>query len=100
MNKIISTKDRLFMSVSGPSGSGKTNLIFQMLLLGTFHLSYKKIFYFHLRDQPKYRSFVSPNNFDIEFIKLSSFEIVNNLQDCMVVFDDTREEFFNEKRFC
>ena len=99
MNKMISTKDRLFMSVSGPSGSGKTDLIFQMLLKGTFYPSYNKIFYFYLHDQPKYRSFVSRNKFDIEFIKLSSFEIVNNLRDCMIVFDDTCEEIFNEKDF-
>ena len=58
-----------------------------------------KIFYFYLHDQPKYRSFVSHNKFDIEFIKLSSFEIVNNLRDCMIVFDDTCEEIFNEKDF-
>ena len=99
MNKIISTKDRLFMSVSGPSGSGKTYLIFQMFLKGTFYPSYNKIFYFYLHDQPKYRSFVSHNKFDIEFIKSSSFEIVNNLRDCMIVFDDTCEEIFNEKDF-
>ena len=101
MNKIISTKDRLFMSVSGPSGSGKTDLIFQRLLKGTFYPSYNKILgpYFYLHDQPKYRSFVSHNKFDIEFIKLSSFEIVNNLRDCMIVFDDTSEEIFNEKDF-
>ena len=99
MKKIISTKDRLFMSVSGPSGSSKTDLFFQMFLKGTFYPSYNKIFYFYLHDQPKYRSFVSHNKFDIEFIKLSSFEIVNNLRDCMIVFDDTCEEFFNEKDF-
>ena len=87
------------MSVSGPSGSGKTDLIFQMLLKGTFYPSYNKIFYFNLHDQPKYRSFVSHSKFDIEFIKLSSFEIVINLQDCMIVFDDTCEEIFNEKDF-
>ena len=52
MNKIISTKDRLFMSVSGPSGSGKTDLIFQMLLKGTFYPSYNKIFYFYLTINP------------------------------------------------
>ena len=92
MKKIISIKDRLFMSVSGPSGSGKTDLFFQMLLKGTFYRSYNKIFCFYLHDQPKYRSFVSHNKFDIEFIKLSSFEIINNLQDCMIVFDDTCEE--------
>ena len=52
-NKIISTKDRLFMSVSGPSGSGKTDLVYQLLLKGTFYPSYNKIFYFYLHDQPK-----------------------------------------------
>ena len=98
MNKIISTKDRLFMSVSGPSGSGKTDLIFQMLK-GTFYPSYNKIFYFYVYDQPKYRSFVSHNIFDIDFIKMSSFEIVNNLRDCMIVFDDTCEEIFIKKDF-
>ena len=87
------------MSISGPSGSGKTDLIFQMLLKGTFYPSYNKIFYFYLHDQPKYRSFVSHNKFDIEFIKLSSFEIVNNLRDCLIVFDDTCKEIFNEKDF-
>ena len=89
MNKIISTKDC-------PSGSGKTGLIFQMFLKGTFSPSYNKIFHFYLHDQPKYRSFVSHNKFDIEFIKLSSFEIVNNLRDCMIVFDDTCEEIFKD----
>ena len=77
------------MSVSGPSVSGETDLIFQMFLKGTFYPSYNKIFCFYLHDQPKYRSFVSQNKFDIEFIKLSSFEIVNTLRDCMIVFDDT-----------
>ena len=84
MNKIISTKDRLVMSVSRPSGSRKTDLIFQMLLRGTFYSSYNKIFYIYLHDQPKFRSFVSNNKFE-----LSSFEIFKNLRDCMIVFDDT-----------
>ena len=87
------------MSVSGPSRSGKTDLFYQMLLKGTFNPSYNKIFYFYLHDQPKYRSFVSHNKFDIEFIKLFSFEIVNNLRDCMIVFDDTCKEIFNNKNF-
>ena len=91
------------MSVSVPSRSGKTDLIFQMLFKGTFYPSYNKIFYFYPYDQPKYRSFVFHNKFDIEFIKLSSFEIVNNLRDYMIAmndcFDDTCEEIFNEKDF-
>ena len=32
-------------------------------------------------------------------MKLSSFEIVNNLRDCMIVFDDTCKKNFNEKDF-
>ena len=47
MNKIISTKDCLFMSVSGPPGSGKTDLFFQMLLKSTFYPSCNKIFHFY-----------------------------------------------------
>ena len=65
MNKIISTKDRLFMSVSEPSGSGKTDLIFQMFLKGTFYPSYNKIFYFYLHDQPKYRQTILANNISL-----------------------------------
>ena len=88
------------MSVSSPSGSGKTDLIFQMLLKDTFYPSYNKIFSFIFTiDQPKYRSFVFHIKFDIEFVKLSSFEIVNNLRDCMIVFDDTCGETSNEKDF-
>ena len=30
---------------------------------------------------------------------MSSFEFVNNLRDCMIVFDDTYGEIFNEKDF-
>ena len=30
---------------------------------------------------------------------MSSFEIVNNLRDCLIVFDDTCKEIFNEKDF-
>ena len=37
MNKIISTRDRVFMAVEGPSGCGKTHLIFKMLIGSTFY---------------------------------------------------------------
>ena len=70
-----------------------------MLLRGTFYSSYNKIIYFYLHDQPKYHFFVSHNKIDNEFFKLSSFEIVNNLRDCMIVFDDICKEMFNEKVF-
>ena len=87
------------MAVSGPSGPGKTDLIFQMLLRGRFYSSYKKISFLYLHNQPKFSSFVSKHKIVIEFIQLSSFEIVINLRDCMIVFDDTCEKVFNEKNF-
>ena len=35
MNKIISTKEQVFISLVGPSGSGKSHLIFEWLKIGT-----------------------------------------------------------------
>ena len=87
------------MFIWGPSGFSKTDLIVQMLLRGTFYPSYNKIFYFYLHDQPKSRSLVFQRKLEIEFKQLSSFEIVNNLRDCLIVFDDTCKEIFNEKSF-
>ena len=53
----------------------------------------------NLHDRPKHRFFVSQHKLDIEFIQLSSFEEVNNLRDCLAVFDDTCKEIFKEKGF-
>ena len=36
---------------------------------------------------------------NIQFIKLSSFEQISELYDCLLVFDDSSEEFFNDKEF-
>ena len=36
MNKLLSTKDRIFISLVGPSGSGKIHLSFDWLKPGTF----------------------------------------------------------------
>ena len=46
MNKIISTKERVFISLVGPSGSGKTQLIRDWLVFGTFQTEFDKIYYF------------------------------------------------------
>ena len=54
MNKIISTKERTFISLVGPSGSGKSHLIFDWLNIGTFQPALDKIFYFCQHYQPRY----------------------------------------------
>ena len=97
MNKIISTSDRLFMAVSGPSCCGKTELIFKMLLQNTFSAKFQSIFYFYQHEQPKFESLESKLN--IQFKKFTSFEAVSELEDCLLVFDESWEEIFNDQEF-
>ena len=97
MNKIISTSDRLFMAVSGPSCCRKTELIFKMLLHNTFSPKFQSIFYFYQHEQPKFESLERKLN--IEFKKFTSFEVVSELENCLLVFDDSCEEIFNDKEF-
>ena len=97
MNKIISTSDRLFLAVSGPSCCGKTELIFKMLLQNTFSPKFQSIFYFYQHEQPKFESLERKLN--IQFKKFTSFEIISELEDCLLVFDDSCEEIFNDKEF-
>ena len=45
MNKIISTKERIFISLVGPSRSGKPHLIVDWLKFGTFQPAFDKFFF-------------------------------------------------------
>ena len=53
MNNLISTKNRIFMSLVGPSDSGKTYLIHEWLKVGTFQPKFDK-FFFYQHPQPLY----------------------------------------------
>ena len=97
MNKVISTNDRLFMAVCGPSCCGKTELIFKMLLVGTFFPEFQIIYYFYQHYQPKFQSLEKKLN--IHFKKFSNFELISELENCLLVFDDSCEEIFNDKEF-
>ena len=46
MNKLISTKNRVFISLVGPSETGKSQLIYNWLKIGTFQPRFDKIFFF------------------------------------------------------
>ena len=54
MNKLISTKNRIFISLLGPSGSGKTYLIHEWLKVGTFQPKFDKIYFFYQHPQRLY----------------------------------------------
>ena len=47
MNEIISTNERIFISLVGPSGSGETHLNHEWSIIGTFQPNFDKIFQFY-----------------------------------------------------
>ena len=97
MNKIISTSDWLFMTVCGPSCCRKTELIFKILFVGTFFPEFQTICYFYQHDQPKFQS--SEKKLIIHFKKFSNFELISELDNCLLVLDGSCEEIFNDKEF-
>ena len=98
MNKIIFTNDRLFMAIVGPGGSGKTRLIYSMLASSTtFSPPIFKTYYFYKEYQPLFKEM--SEKLDIEFIPCLDFEMIKNLENCLLVFDDSCEEIYQEKEF-
>ncbi len=102
MNKIISTDERVFMSLVGPSGSGKTQLIYEMLTNGTFQPPFDKILYFYQHYQPLYSKMQETVD-NIEFIKCIDFEMINNLENdgtnYLLIFDDSCSEISRSHDF-
>jgi len=97
MNKVIFTEDRLFMTVVGPSGSGKTQLIYQMLVGNTFYPKFTKIYFFYQEYHKLYTKMQAELN--IEFVPCVDFDMVEKLSDCLLIFDDSCEEIYDDKRF-
>ena len=99
MNKILFTDPRLFMAVVGPSGCGKTRLVFEMLLADTFYPRYEKIYYFYQEYQSLYTEMGRRLSGRIEFIKGVNFEMISQLDNCLLIFDDSCEEIYADSRF-
>ena len=102
MNKIISTKERVFISLVGSSGSGKSHLIYDWLVFGTSQPEFDKIYYFY----HYYKSFyglMSKNIKNIEFVQGVDFELILNLPNngtkYLLIFDDSCEEISRSKEF-
>ena len=54
MDKLISTKIRVFISLVGPTETGKLQLIYNWLKIGTFQPKFDKIYFFYQHSQPLY----------------------------------------------
>ena len=101
MNKIISTKERIYILLVGLSGSGILNLIFEWLKVDTFQMNLiDKIFYFYQHCQPSYGRMQRKN---LKFIQGVDFELIENLPNnetkYVLNFDDSCEEILNSKHF-
>ena len=48
MNMLISTKNRVFISLVGPSETGKSQLTYNWLKIGTFQPIFDKIFFMNI----------------------------------------------------
>lgn len=102
MNKVISSLERVFMSLVGPSGSGKSQLIHEMLRNGTFQPAFDKIIYFYQYYQTLYSQMLADVD-NMEFIKCVDFEMINNLPNdgtnYLLIFDDSCAEISRSKEF-
>ena len=54
MNKLIATKNRVFISLVGPSETGKSQLLYNWLKIGTIQPNFDKIYFFYQHFQPLY----------------------------------------------
>ena len=100
MNKLISTKNRVFISLVGPSETGKSQLIYNWLKIGTFQPKFDKIYFFYQHSQPLYD--VMQKEFEnLEFVQGINFEIIDSLKNngtkYLLIFDDSCEKICDSK---
>ena len=99
MNKITDTSTRLFMAVVGPSGSGKTELIFKLLTGRSFYPKFERVLFFYKDIQPVVMDELNGRRIHIEFVKFDGFDRLRNIENILLVFDDSCEEIYNDKEF-
>ena len=103
MNKLISTKNRVFISLVGPSETGKSQLIYNWLKIGTLQPKFDKIYFFYQHSQPVY-DVMQKEIENLEFVRGVNFELIDSLKNNSTkylykVFDDSCEEICNAKAF-
>ena len=102
MNKLISTKNRVFISLVGPSETGKSQLLYNWLKFGTFQPKFDKIYFFYQHSQPLY-DVLQKEIENLDFVQGVSFEFIDSLKNnrtkYLLIFDDSCEEICNAKSF-
>ena len=102
MNKLISTKNRVFISLVGPSEIGKSQLIYNWLKIGTLQPKFDKIDFFYQHSQPLY-DVMQKEIEKLEFVQGVNFEFIdslkNNATKNLIIIDGSCEEICNSKAF-
>ena len=102
MNKLISTKSRVFISLVGRSEIGKSQLIYNWLKIGTFQPKFDKIYFFYQHSQPLF-NVMEKEIENLEFVQGVNFEFIDSLKNTgtkyLLNFDDSCEEICKSKAF-
>ena len=101
-NKLISTKNRVLLSLVDHSETGKSQLIYNWLKIGTFQPEFDKIYFFYQHSQPLY-DVMRKEIENLEFVQGVNFEFIDSLKNngtkYLPIFDDSCEEICNSKAF-
>ena len=73
-----------------------TKLFFKGFLKYVFP-NFKSIYYFYQHDQPKIQ--LMERNLNLCFTNFSEFEFISQLENCLLVSDNSCEEIINDKEF-
>ena len=102
MNKLISTKNRVFISLIGPSETGKLQLFYNWLKIGTIQPKFDKIYFFYQHSQLLY-DVMQKEIENLEFVQRVNFELIDSLKNngtkYFLNFGDSCEEICNSKAF-
>ena len=102
MNKLISTKNRVLISLVGPSETEKSQLFYNWLKIGTFQPKSDKVCFFYHHSQPLY-DVMQKEIENLEFVRGVNFEFIDSLKNngtkYLLIFDNSCEEICNLKAF-
>ena len=102
MNKLISTKNPVFISLVGPSQTGKSKLIYNWLKIRTFQPKFDKLYFFYQYSQPLY-DVMQKEIENLEFVRGVNFEFIDSLKingtKYLLTFDNSCEEICKSKAF-
>ena len=100
MDKLISTKNRVFISLVGHSETGKRQPIYNWLKIGTFQPKFDKIYFFYQYSQPLY-DVMQKEIKNLEFVQGVNLEFIDSLKNngtkYLLIFDDSCKEICNSK---